>query len=238
MVREYQVNTAGVQIEGVAQVFVAHGRAFQMPAGATLTPGRRPEVRTIFRAAGLPEHEVSHAVLFILIRVSAGLGSLAEVQLLTVEVSQLTIIGIGRNAEVDGAVLALVGVPFVHEVLDDIELFFDVTNRAGLHVRGKTVKSLAIIVELGCPFGGVFAQRHSLCLGVADGLVVYVGEVTYMLGAQPTQLHHAAENVLHDKGAEIADVGGGVHGGAATVEAQLLAVFCLHWLHSPRLCIE
>ena len=58
-----------------------------------------------------------------------------------------------------------------------------------------------------------------------------------MFGAQTTELHHAAEDVLHHEGAEITDVGSSIHSGAATVEAQLLAVFCLHWLYRPRLCI-
>ena len=92
-------------------------------------------------------------------------------------------------------------------------------------------------MELGGPLGGVLIQGHTLCLRVADGLVIYVCKVAHVLRAQTAQLHHAAEDVLHHEGAEITDVGSGVHSGAATVEAQLLAVFRLHGLHSPRLCI-
>ena len=237
VVREDEVHATGVQVEGIAEVFVAHGRAFQVPAGATLAPRRGPEVGAVLRAAGFPEHEVGHAVFFVLIRIGAGLGGLAEVEFLAVEVSQFAVIGVGRNAEIDRAVLALVSVALVHEVLDDIELLFDVAHGAGLHVRGEAVERLAVIVEFSGPLGCIFAQRHALGLGIADGLVIHIREVTHMLGAQATQFHHAAEDILHHEGAEITDVSCGVHGGAATVEAQLLAVFCLHGLHCPRLCI-
>ena len=92
-------------------------------------------------------------------------------------------------------------------------------------------------IWFGGPFGGVFAQRHALGLGIADGFVVNIGEVAHVFGAQPAQLHYAAEDILHHESAEVADVGRGIHSGTATVEAQLLAVFCLHGLHCPRLCI-
>ena len=237
VVREHQVHAAGMQVKGIAKIFVAHGRALQVPAGAAFTPGRWPEVRPVLRATGFPQHEVSHAVLLVLIRISAGVGRLAQVELLAVEMCQLAVVSIGRNAEIHGTVLALVSVPTVYKFLHDIQLLLDVTYGAGLHMRGKAVERLAVRMELGCPLGGVFAQRHTLSLRVTDGLVVHVGEVAHMLGTEATQFHNTAEHVLYNESAEITDMSSGIHSGAATVEAQLLAVFCLHWLYRPRLCI-
>ena len=42
MVREAQVNAAAVDVESVAQVASAHGRALQVPAGAAASPGGVP----------------------------------------------------------------------------------------------------------------------------------------------------------------------------------------------------
>ena len=74
MVGEYQIHAAGVEIKVIAEVFMDHGGAFQVPAGAAFSPGRGPEVVSVFRPAALPQHEVCHGVFFIFVCVGPGIG--------------------------------------------------------------------------------------------------------------------------------------------------------------------
>lgn len=93
-------------------------------------------------------------------------------------------------------------------------------------MRGKAVEGLAVPVELVRPCGGEFRQSDGRFAGVADGFVVHVRQVADMRGGRSSQFHNAAEHILHDEGAEIADVGGSVHRGTAAVKAQR---FSIHW---------
>ena len=42
VVREYKVLTAAMDIDGLSEITAAHSRAFNVPAGTALTPGRFP----------------------------------------------------------------------------------------------------------------------------------------------------------------------------------------------------
>ena len=42
--------------------------------------------------------------------------------------------------------------------------FLNVPHSAGLDVGSQAIECFAVIVELGCPLGGVLAQGHTLCL--------------------------------------------------------------------------
>ena len=57
VVRELQIDAAGVDVDGFSQVGFTHRRAFDMPARAADTPGRVP-ARQI-RRGRLPEYEVT-----------------------------------------------------------------------------------------------------------------------------------------------------------------------------------
>ena len=39
VVREDEIDSAGVKVEGIAEVFLNHRRAFEVPPGATFAPG-------------------------------------------------------------------------------------------------------------------------------------------------------------------------------------------------------
>jgi hypothetical protein len=69
-------------------------------------------------------------------------------------------------------------------------------------------------------FFGVIADADVLGGGVGDDAVVYVGEIHYMVQAVAAEFEEAAENVLEDEGAVIADVGEVVDSGAAGVHGD------------------
>jgi len=69
-------------------------------------------------------------------------------------------------------------------------------------------------------FFGVIADADVLGGGVGDDAIVYVGEIHYMSEAKTAEFQEAAEDVLEDEGAVIADVGEVVDGGAAGVHCD------------------
>ena len=56
MVRELQVRAATVNIESIAEQVFAHGRAFNMPTRATITPRAFPCRLACF--GGFPQHKI------------------------------------------------------------------------------------------------------------------------------------------------------------------------------------
>ena len=146
MVREHQVHAAGVEIEVIAEVFVDHGGAFQVPAGAAFPPGGGPEVVPVFRAAAFPQDEVRHGVLFIFIRVGPGIGGFAQIQFPFIQVGKLSVFREGGDPEVHGTVFRDIGMAFFHQSLDHPYLFGNVAYGGGFHVGWKAVEGGAVPV--------------------------------------------------------------------------------------------
>ena len=111
VVGEEQVHAAGMEVDGVAEVLFTHGAALDVPAGAALAPGRRPEVIAIVGFVALPEGEVG-AVFFFVGVVSLGFagkgGACTELALF--DAGKRAIAGKGGDLEVNGSVVGAVGV--------------------------------------------------------------------------------------------------------------------------------
>ena len=92
----------------------------------------------------------------------------------------------------------------------------------GLDVRAQAVEGVAIGVKLCRPLLGHVGQRTTFFAGPTDRFVVDVGEVAHVfdvVGAE-FEFEQAADDVVHDEGAEVADVGRGVDGRAAIIEPE------------------
>ena len=218
MVREHQIDPAGVEIEVGTEVFPDHGRALEVPARTPLAPRRRPEVHAVLRLARLPQHEIGQAVLLVFVGIGPGVLSLPEIELALVEMGKLPVAGERRDLEVDRAVVRRVGVAFPDQGLDHRDLLRDVLDRARLDVRRQQPERIAVGVELLRPEGREILQRLPRRLRVADRLVVDVGDVADMESPHPAGLQRAAEDVLEHEGPEVPDVRGTVNGGSAAVE--------------------
>ncbi len=57
MVGEHEVHAAAMDIECIAEIFPAHGGAFEMPSGKTLAPGTRP-MHYMLRSCLFPQGEI------------------------------------------------------------------------------------------------------------------------------------------------------------------------------------
>ena len=117
VVREDQILAAGVNVDLLAQIFLGHHGALDVPAGTALAPVGLPVGLALLLR--LPEHEVGRVALALL----TGDFQLTEtgLQVVQVLVGQLPVLLKGCGAEIDGSVLGHVGVPLVDQGLDHIQ---------------------------------------------------------------------------------------------------------------------
>ena len=62
MVREHKIHSTAVDVERLAQIFLPHRRAFEMPSWESVAPWRRPS-HDVFWRRFLPQREVDRVVL-------------------------------------------------------------------------------------------------------------------------------------------------------------------------------
>ena len=103
VMREDQVDAAGVDVERLAQVLDGHHGALDVPAGAARADRRLPE-RLAFLGR-LPQREIARVGLLVLVHVHARAGQVAA----EIVVRELAVPGKRGDAEIDRAV-ARVGV--------------------------------------------------------------------------------------------------------------------------------
>lgn len=123
MVGKRQILTAAMDINRIAQKFASHGRALDMPAGASVSPRAVPE--NLSRLRRLPQHEV-----FGMLLARIDLDADAELQLLQILAGQLAV-ALELSRTVEDIPAALVSVAFVHQFLDK----FDDQIHALCHAR-------------------------------------------------------------------------------------------------------
>jgi len=230
VMREDQVDAAGVDIERGAQVLNGHHGAFDVPAGAARTDRRIP---TEFAFLGrLPQGEIARVGLIVFVDVDAGAGQVAA----EIVVRKLAIAGEARDAEVSRAV-ARVSVVAGGKAGDSVGHIGDVVG--GLHqvlghvqAQGGAVFEKRLRVD-----GGVFLKRLLFGRRVADDLIVHVGDVHDVVELVTARTQPPAQNVDEGEGAEVADVGVTVNGGAARVQANRVAVRGMEVLDALGECV-
>ena len=150
VVREHQVHAAAVDVETLAQIAGAHGRALHMPAGESLAPRRRP-AHDMFGRRLLPQREVVRMALVALTVQLAGVGyDIVEIAARKPAVIVFPVVLL--HVEVDRAV-RLVGEPVGQNPLHELDLLDDMSRRIGfdrgrLDVQGlhRTVVTLRVVV--------------------------------------------------------------------------------------------
>ena len=97
-----------MKIETRSEQLHAHGAAFDVPAGPSLAPRTRPKNLAILRHAGLPEREVAHRFLLVLIAAYA----LADAHFVKIQLHQLPVLAARSavlfDAEINRAVAGFV----------------------------------------------------------------------------------------------------------------------------------
>ena len=109
---------------------------------------------------------------------------------------------------------------FGQQRLNHGDLLRDVVDRPRLDVGRQAVKARAVGMKLRRPAGGEFAEGLPGLLGIADRLVIHVGDVAHVKTAQAAGFEGSPQHVLQHKRAEIADVCRPVDGRPAAVKAK------------------
>ena len=221
VVREGQVNPAGMQVDRFAEVSADHRGALDVPAGAITTPRAFPCDVAVLWLPRLPQREIATVLLLV----SVGRGGWRCCPGVKLALGQARNAPVGwkrAHLEVDRAVAGHIGVPLFDQPVDHRDLLGDVARGGRFFVRAQAVEGVAILVELLGQLPRDFPERPSLLAGPADGLVVDVGEipdVTHLLRTE-FELEQRADDVVDEERPELPDVRGGVDGRTAVIEAE------------------
>ena len=215
VVRELQVDTAGVDVDALAQVGGGHGRAFDVPARAAAPPGRVPARQIV--AGGLPQHEVAGAAL-VRRHLDPGTGE----HLVGVAAGQLAVAWEGVDREQHVA-FGRVGVAGVDQPPDHLHHLRDVRGGRRFDVR----REVAVHPERGHVLavggGETVGDRRDRHAGRARGgvdLVVDVGDVARVAQRAVAPPQQGGEHPEHHRAARVADMHVVVDRGPADVHGR------------------
>src|ERR1700730_1377706 len=215
MVRKDEVFSAGMQIEGFAQFHHRHDRTLKMPARAAGTDCTVP--RSLAGLRRLPECKVAGTVFVVFVDVDTGaVDHTSEIPL-----RKLPVFGKLCDAEIVGAVVGAVCEPSLYQLGDEL--------RHLCNVLGCFHQSRLLDPDQGCVFekrllvfGCVLLNAYSLARGIANDLVIHVGDVHDVTNPESTLPQKTAQDVDRDEGAEVADVSVVVDGRPAGVHADFV----------------
>ena len=221
------VLAAAVDVEEVAQVFLRHRRALDVPAREALAPGAVPfHLPLLARRREFPEREVGRVALF------PEVDALARLEPLHIEPGEVAIVLLLRGVEVD-AVGGLVRVAVLLDVGDECDLLPDVVGRLAQNggvfdVEPLHVGEECVGVELRDLPGGLAgppgALFHLVLAGIGIGReMADIGDVHHVPDRIPVPFENAPQCVHEHERAEIADVLVVVDGRPARVDADLAA---------------
>ena len=213
MMRENEVAAAAVEVEGVAEVFVAHGRAFDVPARTAFAPGAVPRRFTRFRA--FPEGEV-HGVVLAVVDFDAGAGH----HVVEAAAAQFAIVGELFDAVID-VVVDDIGIALVNQGLDHVDDFRHVFRNAGVFVGPADMELVHDFEIRGDIAVGNRIPRDAFAVGSVDDLVVNVGEVLDVRDFITEVFQVALDDVPGDERTGVAHVGMVVRRDAADVHLDL-----------------
>ena len=232
VVREHQVFAAGVQVEALAQKFHGHRRAFQMPSRPPAANGRIP--RSFAGFCRFPQRKIPRRIFLVLVQIDAR----AVFHPGQIFFAELAVLGKGCEPEVPASVLSLVSRSRSGQPLDQLHHARNVLGGARDNLRPLDPQRIQILEKRLLKFRRVRADRNSRRRGVADDLVVHVGNVHHVANLDPRQLEKAPQHVHLEKRAEVADVAVVIDRGATSVHAQRLAVGGRERVHLSRKSIE
>jgi len=212
VVRELQVDAAGMDVDGVAQVGGGHRRAFDMPARAAAAPGRFPAGQVV--AGWLPQHEIA-GVALVRGHLDAGAGQ----HFVRVAPRQLAVAVEGGDREQHVA-FGGIGVPGLDQPLDHGDDLRDMGGGFGLDVRRRHAQCGHVVAVGGGEAVGDRRDPHPLFAGRCIDLVIDVGDVAGVAQAAEAAPQQAREHPEHHRAAGVADMHVVVDGRAAHVHGR------------------
>ena len=148
-----------------------------------------------------------------------------------IETRELAVILELVDREIDAAVVGLIRQLPVDQSLDDCDHFRDVVRRLGIKLGVLDAEEPAIgVKDLGDRCGDR-GDAGALVAGQLDDFVVDVGEIHHLHDFPSAQRERPSKQILEQKRAEIAEVGGAINRRAAGVDANRLPIGGRERLH-------
>ncbi len=227
MMGKHEVHAAAVYVEALAEIFLAHGRALEVPAGEAFTPGRGP-VHDVFGRCFFPQREVG-GIVFLLLSVKGAGGREQFVDISARELAVTVVAVVFGHIEVDRAV-RYVGISALEYLLDIFYLLDDMARGMRLDRGGQHVESLHGFVIAGAV---VLYHVHRFELLKARFLgnlvfalvgivleVAYVGDVAHIAHLVAEVAQVAKQYVERDGRTGVAQVAVAIHCRAAHIHAH------------------
>ena len=218
MVGEYQVLTAAMQVDGLAQVGTAHGAALDVPAGAAHSIGAFPG-----RLAGLgclPDSKVRRVLLQVVLHAAAQL-PVAALQVIQLQMAELAVLGVALDPEVNIPILCHIRMTRLHQVGHDGQDLRDMLGGAGLYGGCQAVQTSSILEILGLKALSHLLHGSAFFLALRNELIINIRDIGHILHLCAPVLQVTAQGVEHDQRPCVANVDIVVDGGAADIDAVL-----------------
>ena len=213
MVREDEVAATAVEVESIAEVLIAHSRAFDVPARTAFTPRAIP--RRFARFSPFPESEV-HGIVFAVVDFDAGAGH----HVVEAAAAQFAIVGELFDAVID-VVVDDVGIALVDKSLNHVDDFIHVFRNAGILISPADVELVHDVEVRRNIAVGNSIPRDAFAVGSVDDLVVDVGEVLNVRDFIAQVFQITLDDVPCDEGTGIAHVGMVIRCNAADIHLDL-----------------
>ena len=204
---EHEVYAPAVDVERFAQVFHAHDRALDVPAGASVAPRARPT--GLVRLGRFPQREVA-GTLFSLVDLDTCAGN----QLVNLAAGELPVRARLVNLEIHAAV-RFVCESLVDQSLDHSDDVVDMFGGVGHDVDVGDAQCRHVLEVV---FGHVLRDHlpvHVLLVGAVDDLVVDVRDVEHQRDVEAPGRKVSLHGVEDDGADGVSDVTAQIHGGAA-----------------------
>ncbi len=227
---EHEVAAAAVDVDRLAELTQDEGRALDVPPGPSRPPARLP--RRLVGQRRLPQHEVERVTLVGVLGVPAVLGGQLE-HVGPVVAADPAELGEGRHAEVDRTA-GLVRKAPLERVADQREDLRDGGRRPRLGVHGQEVEQSHLGVETRHLLGRQVQVVHTELAGLAQDVVVDVGDVAHALRLVPGILQAALEHVEVEVHGGMSEVRGVIRRDAARVHRHERAGLEGHHLPARR----
>ena len=228
VVGEGVVDAAAVDVQIFTQVIHADGGALDVPARVSYAPGAVPlQFLIVEFGFGEPEHEVG---LVPLAGIFFHAFTDAYLQILRLEIVEYVVFLQFGGVKVHVAA-GDIGVIFFQQILDHLNEIADAVCRryhdvGALHVQLVAIRKECVGVEAGDLHNGLFLPLGTLQHLIFTGVRV-AGQMTHVRDVHSTGyvVSRVAEiffqHVLHNVGAEVADVGEMIDRGTAGVHLHL-----------------
>ena len=217
MMGEYQILTTRMNINFITQIFFAHNRAFNMPAGTSVAPGGLPVRLSLLLR--LPKYKVKRILLLVFS--SHKKGTVSSLQVIKILVRKLSVFLKASGSEIYGSILCRVSMPFFNQCSDHIQHTADFFGCLGMGGGRLNIHRRHVFFAF-CNITfrddrGIYPFLNCLL----DNLVIHIRKIGYIIDLISLMLHIPPYCVKHNHRTCISNMNQIVNGRTAYIHLNL-----------------